>query len=69
MSSSNDGNFLVFLIPVGQLAGWLWSGFKAWDWVEPDSFLSVLGFLFVWHILAAVIYFVIMGIAMLFVQE
>jgi len=66
MSNSNNENFLVLLIPIAQIGGWLWSGFKAWDWVEPDSFLSAIGFLIVWHLLAGFIYMLMAGVAMLF---
>ena len=46
------------------------SGFLAWEWTEPNSFWSAVGFLIVWGILTKIGHFIVslivMGIASIF---
>ena len=47
--------FGTFVLSVG-------SGILAWKWIEPHSFLGVIGFIFLWGILSKVGHFIMFGI-------
>ena len=55
---------------LGMAGAWIGSGFLAWEFVEPDSFWTVLLFLLVWAIVGRIAYAVfgaiIAGLAELF---
>lgn len=67
MSNSSIGCIFEWLFFIATAAVCIGSGFLAWDWIEPDSFWSVVGFLIIWGVLAKVGHFImsliIMGIA------
>lgn len=48
-NSDNGGCFAVFAILI-PIAGWLGTGYLAWDWVEPESFGGAIKFLIAWAI-------------------
>ncbi len=64
MSTNNDSAY----------AGLMWvltviftiaAGFLSWNWVEPDGFFGVIGFLFFWAVLSKVGHLLAMGITVL----
>jgi hypothetical protein len=54
MNNSSAGGFLAILMILATIGSWIGSGVIAWNWVEPDSFFSAVGFLIVWGILGKV---------------
>ena len=65
MSNSDNGGVLIglmYLVTVGISIG---SGVMAWNWIEPDSFLGVIGFLIAWAILSKMGHFLAMGLVAL----
>lgn len=70
MNDSNYGCIITGLLYSATGAVFAGSGFLAWEWTEPSSFWSVLGFLIVWGILAKIGHFIVSliigGIASLF---
>lgn len=67
MSNSENGGCLAFFAIVIPIAGWLGTGYMAWNWVEPESFWGAIKFLIAWGILGAIAQFlaglIIAGIA------
>lgn len=70
MSDSSNGCIIMGLLYSATIAIFVGSGFLAWEWIEPDSFWSALGFLIVWGILtkvgSSIVYLIVMGIASMF---
>ena len=50
MSNSDNGGCLAILAFIIPIAGWLGTGYMAWNWIEPDSFFGALKFLLAWSI-------------------
>ncbi len=65
MSSNEEGNFLVLLIFVGQLVAWAGSGYAAWQFTEPESFVGALLFLLAWGIFGYIAQLLVGGLIML----
>jgi hypothetical protein len=67
MSDSSNGCLIAGLLYSATIAVFICSGFMAWEWTEPDSFWSAVGFLIVWGLFTKVGHFIvsliIMGIA------
>ncbi len=61
--NSNDGLpvLIMWVITIGLSIG---SGVLAWDWIEPDGFLSAVLFLIVWSLLSKAVHFIMFGIIM-----
>lgn len=58
MSNSDSGGFLIILMYLVTIGISIGSGVMAWNWIDPDSFLGAIGFLFVWGILSKVGHFI-----------
>jgi hypothetical protein len=54
MENSNFTGILVIIFWLGTLALSVLSAILAWKWIEPDTFLSVVGFIIVWGFLTKV---------------
>lgn len=57
------GAATVFIIGL-QIFTFFFTGYTAWNWVNPESFMGVLGFLILWSILEFVAHSVIAAIGM-----
>lgn len=57
------GAATVFIIGL-QIFTFFFTAYTAWNWVNPESFMGVLGFLILWSILETVAHTVIGAIAM-----
>lgn len=66
MSDSNNGVVLVAFLWITTIAISIFSGFLAWDWVEPESFWGAIGFLLLWGILSTIGHYIALGIAAIF---
>ena len=70
MSDSSNGCIIAGLLYSATAAVFVGSGFLAWEWTEPNSFWSAVGFLIVWGILNKIGHFIVslivMGIASIF---
>jgi len=62
--SENDFNSgaLVMFMWILTIALSIGSGVLAWNWIAPNSFLGVIGFLILWGLLSKVVYFIFFGI-------
>ncbi len=65
MSNSDNGGCLVALLWIVTIGISIGSGVMAWNWIEPDSFLSGVGFIILWGILSKVGHFLTMGLVAL----
>ena len=54
MSNSNYGETFSALMWIATVAFSIIAGIIAWNWIEPDSFGSFIGFLFFWAVFSAV---------------
>ncbi len=72
MNDSNYGCIIIGLLYSATIAVFIGSGFLAWNWIEPDSFWSAVGFLITWGILTKAGHFIvsliITGIVSIFKQ-
>ena len=50
MSDSSNGCIIAGLLYSATAAVFVGSGFLAWEWTEPNSFWSAVGFRIVWGI-------------------
>lgn len=50
MSNSNYSGCLGVFVIIIPIATWLGSGYIAWNWIQPESFLGVIKFLIAWGI-------------------
>lgn len=66
MSNSDNGGCLFALLCIVTTGISIGSGIMAWDWIEPDSFLSGVGFIILWGLLSKVGHFLAMGLVALF---
>lgn len=66
MSDSDNGRVLIAFIWILTIGISIGSGVMAWNWIEPESFLGAVGFLFLWGILIRIGYFIATGIVALF---
>jgi hypothetical protein len=57
MSNSDNGGALVLVLWIATIIISIGSGVMAWNWIEPESFLGAIGFLFLWGILSKVGHF------------
>ena len=66
----SNGCIIAGLLYSATAAVFVGSGFLAWEWTEPNSFWSAVGFLIVWGILTKIGHFIVslivMGIASIF---
>ncbi|WP_431471865.1 hypothetical protein I5168_11545 [Nonlabens sp. SCSIO 43208] len=60
-NSSEDGALmgLMWIVTIGISIG---SGFMAWNWVDPDSFIGAIGFLIIWGVLSKIGHFIAMAL-------
>ena len=54
MENSNFNSFLAIIFWLGVIAISILSGILAWKWIDPDTFLGVVGFIIVWGFLTKV---------------
>ena len=61
MSNSGGGAFIVimWLVTIGISIG---SGIMAWNWIEPNSFFGVVGFLIAWGLFSKIGHVLAMGL-------
>ena len=64
MSDSSNGCIIAGLLYSAIAAVFVGSGFLAWEWTEPNSFWSAVGFLIVWGILTKIGHYIVLFIAM-----
>jgi hypothetical protein len=65
MSNSDNGGCLVALLWLVTISISIFSGIMAWNWIEPDSFLSGVAFVILWGILSKIGHFLAMGLVAL----
>ena len=65
MSNLNNSGAFVALLWIVTIIISIGSGVLAWNWIEPDSFFSVIGFLILWSVLSKVGHFLAMGLVAL----
>jgi hypothetical protein len=58
-NSETTAGFIGILAIVGRIISVVYSGIWAFDWVEPKSFFSFIGFLIVWGILGKILDFIL----------
>ncbi len=54
MSNSNNAGALMVVIWLVTISISIGSGILAWNWIDPESFLGVVGFLILWGILSKI---------------
>lgn len=47
----NSGGCIAVLFLIGKIGAIVLSGYLSWNWIEPDSFGSVMLFLVLWALL------------------
>jgi len=66
MSDSDNNGGLAILLWIVTISISIGSGILAWDWIDPKSFFSAIGFLVLWGILSTIGFYIAMGIVALF---
>jgi hypothetical protein len=61
----NNSEGLMFFMWLGTIALSIYSGFLAWDWVQPESFFGAIGFLIVWAVFSKIAHFLMFGVLLL----
>ena len=69
MSDSNGTVFFAVLIWVFTISISIFAGILAWNWIEPESFLGAIGFIFLWGILTKIGHLISMGLIALLSGE
>lgn len=62
MSNSDNGGCLAIFAIIIPIAGWLGTGYLAWNWVEPESFWGAIKFLIAWSIMGYIAQLIAMAI-------
>jgi hypothetical protein len=63
MSSSDfNGGFLTAILWLGTIAVSIFSGYMAWNWIEPESFGGALIFLAAWSLISYIGHIIVGGI-------
>lgn len=66
MSNSKNESILTVLIWIITIIISIGSGILAWNWIDPEGFLGIIGFLILWGILTKIGNFIVIGIISLF---
>lgn len=64
MSNNSESQLIMvflWLLTIGLSLG---SGILAWNWVEPDGFITAVLFLAVWGLFSKICHFLVFGIVM-----
>ena len=69
MSDNTAVGCLGAFLWIGAIALSIVAGILAWNWIEPDSFGSVILFLIAWSFLNYIGSFIVMGILALFSKK
>jgi hypothetical protein len=64
MSDGMDNGCLVPVMWIFTVLLSIGSGVLAWNWTDPDSFLSAIFFIVIWGILTKVAHFILFGVIM-----
>ncbi len=62
MSNSNNGGVVVAILWILTVIFSILAGIISWNWVDPDSFGGLIGFLLIWGVLSSVGHFLAIGI-------
>lgn len=66
MSNSKNESILTVLTWIITIIISIGSGILAWNWIDPEGFLGIIGFLILWGILTKIGNFIVIGIISLF---
>jgi hypothetical protein len=62
MSDNSNAGCLGILMIIIPIAGWLGTGYLAWNWVEPESFWGAIKFIIAWGIFGYIAQLIAMAI-------
>jgi hypothetical protein len=65
MSNSNNGGALVAVMWIVTVILTIFAGIISWNWVDPDGFMELIGFLLIWSVLSSVGHVLAIGLAAL----